>query len=51
MTPLRHGSRAALHLPSQEVEKETALSSSRGPPTDLPSSQVRYRALHFTISE
>lgn len=51
MTLLRHGSRATLHLPSQKVEKETALSSSRGPATDLPSSQVRYLALHFTMTE
>lgn len=38
---LRHGSRAALHLPIQEVEEETEISSSRGPPPHLPSRQIR----------
>lgn len=34
---LRHGSRTAVHLPSQEVEKETKISSFRRPPAYLPS--------------
>lgn len=49
LTPLRRGSRPTLHLPSQEVEKETAMSPSRGTPADLPSCQSRYRALHFNV--
>lgn len=45
MLLLRHGSRAALHLPIQEVEEETAISSSRGPPPHLPSCQIRYHLI------
>lgn len=47
----RHGSRAALHLPVQEVEEEAAISSSRGPSAYLPSCQARYRVNLFKNSK